>query len=324
MKNDRIFIALVQILVGVAVMECAFAQPYPGRAVRIVVPFAAGGGVDVVARLMAPRLTEIWGQQVLIDNRGGGGSVIGTEAVARSAPDGHTLLLTAPPFTTNAALLPRLPYDPYSDFTPVTLAAVAPLILVVHPSLPARSVKDLTAIARARPGQLVYGSSGNGGPQHLAAELFKSMAGVDIVHVPYKGAGPATVDLVGGQVQVGFSAILTVGTFVKAGRLRALAVTGAQRSPILPELPTVAETGFPGYETTSWYGLFTRGGTPAPVIAKLNADVSRALQGPDIRERLATEGATVVAGTSAEFADFIRAEIGRVRKLSSVAVIRLD
>ena len=324
MKNDRIFIALVQILVGVAVMECAFAQPYPGRAVRIVVPFAAGGGVDVVARLMAPRLTEIWGQQVVIDNRGGGGSVIGTEAVARSAPDGHTLLLTAPPFTTNAALLPRLPYDPYSDFTPVTLAAVAPLILVVHPSLPARSVKDLTAIARARPGQLVYGSSGNGGPQHLAAELFKSMAGIDIVHVPYKGAGPATVDLVGGQVQVGFSAILTVGTFVKAGRLRALAVTGAQRSPILPELPTVAETGFPGYETTSWYGLFTRGGTPAPVIAKLNADVSRALQGPDIRERLATEGATVVGGTSAEFADFIRAEIGRVRKLSSVAVIRLD
>ena len=324
MKNDRIFIALVQILVGVAVMECAFAQPYPGRAIRIIVPFAAGGGVDVVARLVAPRLTEIWGQQVVIDNRGGGGSVIGTEAVARSAPDGHTLLLTAPPFTTNAALLPRLPYDPYSDFTPVTLAAVAPLILVVHPSLPARSVKDLTAIARARPGQLVYGSSGNGGPQHLAAELFKSMAGIDIVHVPYKGAGPATVDLVGGQVQVGFSAILTVGTFVKAGRLRALAVTGAQRSPILPELPTVAETGFPGYETTSWYGLFTRGGTPAPVIAKLNADVSRALQGPDIRERLATEGATVVGGTSAEFADFIRAEIGRVRKLSSVAVIRLD
>ena len=299
-------------------------QTYPAKTVRMVVPFAAGGGTDLIGRLLAQKLTEAWGQQMVVDNRAEGGSVIGTEVVARSAPDGYTLLLTAFPFTTNAALLPKLPYDSLQDFAPVTLAALAPLIVVVHPSLPVRSTKDLVAVARARPGQLSYGSSGNGGPQHLAGELFKSMAGVDMVHIPYKGGAPATVDLVGGQVQVGFSSMLTVMTFVKSGRLRAIAVTSARRSAILPELPTIAESGYPGYETTTWYGILVRAGTPASVISILNADLARALKLPEIRDRLATEGAEAVSNSPAAFAAFLQAEIERVRKLSKIAVLKLD
>ena len=302
----------------------ALAQPYPARAVRMVVPFAAGGGTDVVGRMIAQKLTDAWGQQTVVDNRAGGGSVIGTEIVARSAPDGYTVLLTAPPFATNAALLPRLPYDSLQDFAPVILAAMAPLIVVVHPSLPVRSIKELVTVAKARPGQLSYGSSGNGGPQHLAGELFKSMAGVDMVHVPYKGGAPATVDLVGGQVQIGFSSMLTVMTFVKAGRLRPLAVTGPQRSAVMPELQTVAESGFPGYETTTWYGILARAGTPPAIIASLNADIARVLNLRDIKDRLANEGAEIVASSPGAFATFLQTEIARVQKLSKFAVIKLD
>ena len=302
----------------------AMAQAYPAKPVRLVVPFAAGGGTDVIGRMIAQKVSEAWGQQMVVDNRAGGGSVIGTELVARSAPDGYTLLLTAPPFTTNAALLPKLPYDSLKDFAPITLAALAPLIVVVHPSLPVRSVKDLVALAKSRPGQLSYGSSGNGGPQHLAGELFKSMAAVDMLHVPYKGGAPATVDLVGGQVQLGFSSMLTVLSFVKAGRLRALAVTGARRSAIMPELPTVAESGFRGYETTTWYGIFARAGTPPAIITSLNSDIARALNLRDVKERLASEGAEVVASSPAAFAAFVQAEIERVRKLSKFSTIKLD
>jgi tripartite-type tricarboxylate transporter receptor subunit TctC len=302
----------------------ALAQSYPAKPVRMVVPFAAGGGTDIIGRLVAQKVTEAWGQQMVVENRAGGGSVIGTEAVARSAADGYTLLLAAPPFTTNAALLPKLPYDALQDFAPVVLVATAPLILVVHPSLPARSVKELVAIAKARPGQLSYGTSGNGGPQHLAGELLKSMAGIDLLHVPYKGGAPAVVDLVGGQVQLGFASTLTAIPFVKAGRLRAIAVTGPRRSAILPDLPTVAEAGFPGYETTTWYGILVRAGTPPAVITTLNADIARALNLPEVRDRLASEAAEVVGGTPASFATFIQAEIARVRKLAKSTAIQLD
>ena len=302
----------------------ATAQPFPAKTVRMVVPFATGGGTDIIGRLVAQKLSDAWGQQMVVENRAGGGSVIGTEVVARSAPDGYTLLLTAPPFTTNAALLPKLSYDALHDFAPITLAAYAPLIVVAHPSLPVRSVKDLVAIAKARPGQLSYGSSGNGGPQHLAGELFKSMAGVDLVHVPYKGGAPATVDLVGGQVQIGFSSMLTALTFVKSGRLRPLAVTSLQRSAVMPELPTVAESGFAGYETTTWYGILTRAGTPPAVVASLNADIARVLKLPEIRDRLASEGAEVAASPPAVFAAFLQTEIERVRKLAKFTVIKLD
>jgi tripartite-type tricarboxylate transporter receptor subunit TctC len=302
----------------------ASAQSFPSKPVRMVVPFAAGGGTDVIGRLVAQKLSEGWGQQVVVENRAGGGSLIGTEAVARSAPDGYTLLLTAPPFTTNAALLPKISYDTLHDFAPITLAAFAPLIVVVHPSLPVRSVRDLVAIAKARPGQLSYGSSGNGGPQHLAGELFKSMAGVDLAHIPYKGGAPATVDLVGGQVQIGFSSMLTVLTFVKSGRLRPIAVTSLQRSAVVPELPTIAESGYAGYETTTWYGILARGGTPPGIVTTLNADIARVLKSPDIRDRLAPEGAEVAAGSPAAFAAFIQTEIERVRKLAKFTEIKLD
>ena len=315
------------VLSALAFVLCAagaLAQSFPAKPVRMVVPFAAGGGTDIIGRLVAQKVTEAWGQQMLVENRAGGGSVIGTEAVARSAADGYMLLLAAPPFTTNAALLPKLPYDSLQDFAPVILVATAPLIVVVHPSLPARSIKELVAIAKARPGQLSYGTSGNGGPQHLAGELLKSMAGIDLLHVPYKGGGPAVVDLVGGQVQLAFASTLTALPFVKVGRLRAIAVTGARRSAILPDLPAVAEAGFPGYETTTWYGILARGGTPPAVIATLNADIARALNLPEVKDRLASEGAEVVGGTPAAFAAFIQAEIARVRKLAKTTVIKLD
>ena len=312
---------------AISALLCApagFAQTFPVKPVRMVVPFAAGGGTDIIGRLIAQKVTEAWGQQMIVENRAGGGSVIGTEVVGRSAADGYTLLLGAPPFATNAALLPKLPYDSFQDFTPVILVATAPLIVVVHPSLPVRSIKELVAVAKARPGQLSYGTSGNGGPQHLAGELLKSMSGIDILHVPYKGGAPAVVDLVGGQVQLGFASMLTALPFVKPGRLRAIAVTGARRSAILPDLPAVAEAGFPGYETTTWYGILARGGTPPAVIATLNADIARALSLPEVRDRLTSEGAEVVAGTPAAFAAFIQAEIARVRKLSKTTVIKLD
>jgi tripartite-type tricarboxylate transporter receptor subunit TctC len=302
----------------------ATAQTYPAKTVRLLVPFAAGGGTDVIGRLLAQKLTDAWGQQMVVDNRAGGGSVIGTEVVARSAPDGYTLLLAAPPFTTNAALLPKLPYDSLQDFAPVTLVALAPLIVVIHPSLPVRSIKELVAVAKARPGQLSYGSSGNGGPQHLAGELFKSMAGIDMAHIPYKGGAPATVDLVGGHVQIGFSSMLTVLSFVKSGRLRAIAVTGAQRSAIMRDLPTIAESGYSGYETTTWYGVLGRTGTSPAIISTLNADMARALKSPDIRDKLAQEGAEVIANSPAAFGAFVQTEIDKVRKLSKTTTIKLD
>lgn len=324
--GKKLLVSAISVLISVLSLctSGALAQGYPAKTVRMVVPFAAGGGTDVIGRMIAQKLAETWGQQMVVDNRAGGGSVIGTEVVARSAPDGYTLLLTAPPFTTNAALLTKLPYDSLQDFAPVILAALAPLIVVVHPSLPVRSIKDLVTVAKAHPGQLSYGSSGNGGPQHLAGELFKSMAGVDMVHIPYKGGAPATVDLVGGQVQLGFSSMLTVLSFVKSGRLRPLAVTGPQRSAILPELRTVAESGFPGYETTTWYGILARAGTPPAIIASLNADIARVLNLRDIKDRLANEGAEIGAGSPAAFATFLQTEIARVRKLSKSAVIKLD
>ncbi len=318
---------LIAGLLGMA-LACAapltMAQGYPGKAVRMVVPFAAGGGTDVIARLIAQKLADGWGQPVLVENRGGGGSVIGTEMVAKSAPDGHTLLLTAFPFTTNAALMPKLPYDTIRDFAPVTLAAAAPLIVVVHPSLPVRSIKDLIALAKAKPGQLSYASSGNGGPQHLAGELFNSMAAVSTTHVPYKGTGAATSDLVGGHVPMSFSSMLAVMSLVKNGQLRAIAVTGSQRSAIVPDLPTVAEAGLKGYEMTTWYGVLTRAGTPGAVLNTLSTEIARVVKLPEIRDKLAAEGAETIGSTPAAFATFIKAEIERVQALGKTTEIRLE
>jgi tripartite-type tricarboxylate transporter receptor subunit TctC len=300
----------------------AWAQAYPARPVRIVVPFAAGGGIDIITRLVVQRL--IWPQGAVVDNRPGAGSVLGTSVVARSAPDGYTLLMTAPPFTTNAALVAKLPYDPLRDFTPVMLTTYAPLVVVVHPSVPVRSVLELVTLAKAKPGQLAYASSGNGGPSHLAGELFKSMAGIDLVHVPYKGSAPAAADLAAGHVQVGFGDLLSSLPFVKSGQMRAIAVTSARRASVFPDLPTVAESGLPDFETLTWSGLMAPAGTPPAVIAALHADFSRALKAPELRDRLAAEGTTVVAEDPAWFAAFLRNEIDKVARLAKVTTLKID
>ncbi|MCC6531680.1 MAG: tripartite tricarboxylate transporter substrate binding protein [Burkholderiales bacterium] len=297
---------------------------FPSRPVRMVVPFSAGGGTDIIARLIAAKLAEKWQQAVIVDNRPGGGSVIGSDLVARASPDGHTLLLTANPHSSNPALHPKLPYDTVRDFAAVTQVASAPLLLASHPALALGTVKELIALARVKPGSLSYGSSGNGGPQHIAGELFKSMAAVDIVHVPYKGSAPATTALLGGQVQLGFTSLLAVLPHVKAGKLRALATTGASRSPALPEIPTIAESGLPGYATTTWYGVFTTGGTPRGVVEALNRAVVEALRAAEVRERLARDGSVIVADSPQAFHRFIVAEIEQVRRLARQSGMKIE
>ena len=302
----------------------AFAQAYPQKPVRLIVPFAAGGGTDIRARMIAHKLAEGWGRNVVVDNRPGGGSVIGSELVARSTPDGYTLLLTANPHTSNPALVAKLPYDTLRDFAAVTMLASAPLLLVVHPSLPVRSVSGLIAHAKARPNQLSYASSGNGGPQHLAGEMFRQMAGVQWVHVPYKGTAPATTDLIGGQVHAAFSSLLTVLPHTKAGKLRPLAISSASRSEAYPEVPTIAESGVPGFEVTTWYGVLAPGATPRAVVSKIHADIVRALAAPDVRERLSREGLQAVGSRPDEYSTFIRSEIEKVKSLARAGAIRGD
>lgn len=301
----------------------AHAQTYPSRPVRIVVPFAPGGGTDLLARTLAAKLSVAWSQQVLVDNRPGGGTVIGSDMVAKSAPDGHTLLLTANTHSTNPALHAKLPYDTLRDFAGITQIAAAPMLLTTHPALPARNVRELIALAKAKPGELSFGTSGNAGPQHLAGELFKTTAGIRMVHVPYKGSAPAITDLIAGQTQLTFGSTFTVLPHAASGRLRALAVTTAKRVPAL-QLPTIAEDGLPGYEATTWYGIFTVAATPAAVISKLNADIARALRQPDVADRLARDGSDAVASDPAAFDAFVRNEIEKVRRIVKAAQMRLD
>jgi tripartite-type tricarboxylate transporter receptor subunit TctC len=290
---------------------CATAETWPSRPVRIVVPYPPGGGTDIVVRAIGPRLSERLGQPVVIDNRGGATSIIGTETVAHAAPDGYTLLSQ-----TNAGLVilphlnPRLPYDPVRDFVPITLAASQPYLLVVYPKLPATSVAQLIALAKAKPGQLNYATSGKGSSTHMATVLFCRMAGVDMVHVPYKGSGPAVADLIAGQVQLRFSSIPPSLPHVKSGRLRALAVTSAKRFGLLPGLPAVAET-VPGFEVESWYGFLAPARTPEAVIRKINADVAAVLKDADVKSRLEASGAEAVGSSPARFGEVIRAELKR-------------
>ena len=322
MKLRRV--ACVVTVAGLISAPGALAQKYPEKAVRIVVPFAAGGGTDIIARIIAQKLAEEWGRNVVVDNRPGGGTVIGSELVARSTPDGYTLLLTANPHSSNPALVAKLPYDTARDFAAVTMTASAPLLLVVHPTLPARTVQELIAYAKARPNQLTYASSGNGGPQHLAGELFKYMAGVAMLHVPYKGGAPALTDLLGGQVQLSFASLLTSLPHIRAGKLRALGLTGSQRLEANPEIPTVAEAGVPGFEYLTWYGVFAPGGTPRPLIAKIQGDMTRALANPEVKERLARDGVQAVGNKPDEFDAFVKKEIEKVTKLVRMAGIKPD
>src|SRR5258706_598323 len=278
----------------------AFAQ-YPAKPIRLIVPFAAGGGNDNVARLVGRRLADSLGQPVGIDNRPGAGGVLGAELAAKSAPDGYTLFLGGVgSHAINPNLHERLPYDPVRDFSPIVLLASAPLILVVHPSVPAGSIREFIALARSKPGQFNYASNGNGSSSHLAAVMFDAMAGVAMVHVPYKGLSPALPDLLSGRVQLMFSSVVAILPHIKSGKLRGLALTGNRRLPSMPDLPTIAESGLPGYEASSWYGVLAPAGTPREIVARLNAELLKALAQPEGRTSLLAEGAEPIGGTPEE------------------------
>ena len=298
------------------------AERFPARPVRMVVGFPPGGGTDIMARIIAPKLTEAWAQQIIIDNRIGATGTIGATLVARSTPDGYTLLMGHLSSNAIAPSLFKVPYDPAKDFAPVTLVGSVPHVLVVHPSVEAKSVKDLIALAKSRPGQINYASASAGGMPHLAGELFNIMAGVKLTHIPYKGAAPATIDLLAGQVSLMFNNMLSAMPHVKSGKLRAVAVTSAKRSSAVPELPTVAET-IPGFEASGWYGAFAPAATPREIIAKLNGEINRLMRQPDVAQRFAGDGVEAVTMTPAEFGTYLHSEIvkwGKVVKISGATV----
>ena len=304
--------------------SAAPAQTYPIRPIRWVVTYPPGGPTDVVARAIGAKLTEAWGQQIVIDNRAGAGGVIGTDIAAKAVPDGYTLLFgTSAGLTINPALNSKLPYDAVKDFAPVSLLVLNPQILVVHPAVPVNSVKELVALAKARPGQLNYASVGLGSPNHMGMELLKALTGIDIVHVPYKGTGPAITDLLGGQVQVMFNSMPSVIPLVASGKLKGLAVGSVQRSPAVPDIPTVAEAGVPGFENVTWYGMFAPAKTPHDIIVKLNKQVVQILASPEMAQRLASQGAEP-RSTPEELTKFMRVESERWKKVIKTAGIKVE
>jgi tripartite-type tricarboxylate transporter receptor subunit TctC len=297
-------------------------QNYPTRALRIVVPFAPGGGTDILARLLGARLAEAWSQPIVVDNRPGGATVIGMELVAKAPADGYTLLISTGNFTVNPALFPKLPFDTGRDFMPVSMLATAPNVLVVHPSLPVKNVRELIAFARPRPRQINYGSSGNGGTGHLAMEMLKQMAGVDLVHIPYKGGGPALNAVLMGEVSVLFNNMIATVPHINSGRLRALGVTTKARSSIVPEIPSIAESGLPGFEATGWFGAFVPAGTADAVVQKLASEIGRIVNLKDVRELLLGQGAVPIGNSSREFGEFIRVDIERWKlTLASIRIV---
>jgi len=300
----------------------AQAQDYPARAVRIVVPVTPGGGSDLFARVIARKLGESWGQSVIVENRPGGGAIIGSEYVARSAPDGYTLLLIASTHAINPSFYKKLPYDPIKDFAPVSLVGETPNILVVHPSLPVRTAADLIALAKKRPGELLFGSAGVGQTTHLAGELFKSMARINVVHVPYKGSGAAEIDLAGGHVHYILDSMPAAMPNVRAGKTRALASAGAKRSPTLPEVPTIAESGLPGYEFATWLGIVAPAATPPAVVSKLNSELARVMAQHDVKEVLFTQGAEPRTNTPQQFLAFMTAQIELFARIVAEAGIK--
>lgn len=306
-------------------VSAALAQvQYPAKPIRLIVPFPPGGGSDTLSRILAPKLSEALGQQMVIDNRPGAGANIGAEIAAKTPPDGYTLLMGNVAHAINATLYRKLNYDLLRDFAPVTLLASTPNIVVVHPSLPVKSVKELIALAKARPGQLDVASSGSGSSAHLAGELFNSMAGTKMNHVPYKGGGPAVLALVSGQVAVGFATTPSVIQHVKSGKLRALAVTSAKRSPSTPQLPTVDEAGVKGYEAGTWYGFLVPAATPKEAIARLQAESLKALAAPDVKQRLDASGFEPIGTSSEEFGSYIRSEIEKWGKVVQAIGIRVE
>jgi tripartite-type tricarboxylate transporter receptor subunit TctC len=299
-------------------------SPYPARPVRLIVPFPPGGGTDTMARGIAPKLSEFLGQQVVLENRGGAGANIGAEIAAKSPPDGYTLMLATITNAIGATLYHKLNYDLVRDFAPVTQLATTPHVLVVHPSVPVKTVKEFTALARSRPGQLSYSSSGSGSAAHLAGELYSSLTGTKMVHIPYKGGGPSMIALVGGEVSVCFATMPSAVGYVRSGRLRGIAVTTDKRSPSMPELPTIAETGVKGYEAGSWYGLSAPAGTPKEIISRLHTETLKVMALPDVKDRLFKAGFEVVTSTPEQFAAFTRDEIQKWGKLVKAANMKAD
>jgi len=303
----------------------AFAQNFPTKPIRLVVPFPAAGTTDILAREVAQRLSVLWGQSVVVDNRPGAGGNIGSDLVAKSAPDGYTLLMgTVGTHAINPSLYSKMPYDHVKDFVPIVLVAGVPNVLEVTPSLPVNSVADLIKLAREKPGQLNFASSGSGTSIHLSGELFKAMAGVDMTHVPYKGSAPAITDLMGGQVQLMFDNLPSSLQQIKAGKLHAIAVTSAQRAPALPNVPTIAESGLPGFEASSWFGILAPAGTPPAIVARINADVNQWLQTAEAKDKLLAQGAIAAGGTPADFAAHIRTETEKWAKVVKISGAKVD
>jgi tripartite-type tricarboxylate transporter receptor subunit TctC len=299
-------------------------KSYPNKAIRMIVPFAPGGSNDIMGRLVAAKLTESMGQQVVVDNRPGASGIVGTDLAAKAAPDGYTVLVMSLTFTVNPSIRSKLPYDTEKDLVPVTLIASAPLILVVHPSLPVKSVKEFIAYAKANPGKLNFGSGGPGSTPHLAGEMLKTMAGLEMIHVPYKGGGPALADLVGGQIQLMLENIPSTLPFVKSGKLRVLAVTSKKRSPTVPDVPTLDEAALKGYELTGWNGLFVPRGTPRAIVNQLHAETVKALAAPDLKERLAAMSAEPGGESPEKFAVFVKAEIRKWAKIAKEAGLKVE
>jgi tripartite-type tricarboxylate transporter receptor subunit TctC len=307
-----------------AVMPAAHAQTgkWPDRPVRVIVPFAPGGATDVVARIVAPRLSEEFGQQFIVDNRAGAGGTIGTEIVVRANPDGYTITVGASSYASSAALY-KLPYDPITGISPVTLITTGPFVVAVHPSVKAGNLKELIALARAKPGGLSFGSSGTGGVPHLATEHFRQMTNTNMVHVPYKGDAPAIIDLLGGQIQIYFGGPLVLSPHINAGKLRGLAVTSEQRSPVMPDLPAVAEF-VPGYTAVTWFGMWAPPGTPKVIVSQLNQAVARILKRPDVQERLRNDGMEAAHDTPDEFSRFVARDIAKWTRVVKAGNIKVD
>jgi tripartite-type tricarboxylate transporter receptor subunit TctC len=310
------------ILVAVACAVCQHAYAYPDKPIRVVVPFPPGGGADVTMRMISDGLRAQLGQPLVIENRGGGSTIIGTDLVAKARADGYTLLIATSTFAINPSLHASLPYDSVKDLAPITLVALTPYVMVVHPSLPVKTVKELIALAKRKPNELTYASVGNGSATHLATEMLASRAGIRMVHVPYKGSAPAVNDLVGGHVTIYIGSMPGSMPQARAGKLRAIAVTGAKRAPAAPDVPTIAESGLPGYEFTSWYGLFAPGGTPSPIVNQVQNAVTKVFERREIRDRFVAEGNEAVGSTPEQFAATVKTDIAKYAKVVKDAQIK--
>ena len=319
MKNYAAVVLLVSIGMGA---QCALAQNYPNRAIRLVVPSSPGGGTDIIGRIGAQTLSEQLGQQVVVETRAGAGTIIGNEAVAKSAPDGYTLLMGLSTLAINPSMYAKLPYDALRDFAPISQAVSVPNILTLHPSVPAKTVKEFIALAKAKPGSITFGSAGMGTSPHLSGELLKALAKIDIVHVPFKGSGQSIISQLAGEIAANFPSVPTALPYIKADRLRGLGVTTSKRTQALPDVPSIAEAGVPGYEATQWFGVLAPAGTPRAIVERLHQETSRALRSAEVKERIIGEGMEVVASTPEEFAAYIKSETEKWKKVIKSAGIK--